>query len=160
MNKYSKYVNKNTPLDNEIVRAAARFATAISDGQSPNPIDLKILAAAFFEIFGGRSDVEIFGKSTNMRTQKNGRPQSHGYTSDDVISAHIEITRRVLERMKHTKALTKAKKLTAQAFELNGDPVNIERAINRHWENGKKFVSNLDTRTLRSIINPYRKDKK
>lgn len=160
MKKYSKYVNKDTPLDNEIVRAAARFATAINDGLNPSLEDQKIIANAFFEIFGGTNDVRIFGKLTNISSQKNGRPHSHGYTLDEVISAHIEITRRVLERKFIEHALTKAKKITAEAFDLSGDQFNIDRAINRHWANGKKFVSELDTRTLRSIINPYRKDKK
>ena len=160
MRKYSKYVNKNTPLDNEIIRAAVRFAIAINDGQEASPTDQKIIADAFLEIFGGKNDVEVFGKNTHFRTQNTGRPHSHGYTIDEVISSHIEITKRVLIRIKHTNPLVTAKKITAKAFDFTGEAINIDRAINRHWKNGSEFVSNLDTRTLRSIINPYRKDKK
>lgn len=160
MRRYSKYINKNTPLDNEIVRAAARFATAIDNQENPSLQDQKIIANAFFQMFGGESDLKLFGKNTGIRTQKIGRPSSSGYTLDEVISAHIELIRRVLVRSKNTNSLVNAKRITAEAFSFSGEKVNVDRAINRHWENGKEFATKLDSRTLRSIINPYCKDKK
>jgi hypothetical protein len=160
MKKYHRYINKDTPLDNEIIRSAVRFSLAIADNKTPNLEDQKIIAEAFFEIFGGKKEVELFGKNTHLRTQKTGRPHAHGYTIDEVISSHIEIMRRVLIRLKCSNPLVTAKKITASAFDFTGDTINIDRAINRHWAVSKEFVSNLDLRTLRSIINPYRKDKK
>ncbi|MDI1309396.1 MAG: hypothetical protein PSV17_08170 [Methylotenera sp.] len=146
-----KPLNVDTPQ----MRAAINLVQAVDDNKTPDEGSLKVLRDAFYIIFGGTKPQDIFGHPLGL-VHPPHKPKGYGFTSDDIVSAWIELTKRNYEAngLDAVSALKNAKR--EAKFEFNDIQNDDDRSIRRHWEKGENTVKNLSTADLEEIIAPYK----
>lgn len=127
-------------------KTAENFVTAIDSGNLPNAATMQETAEIFQRILTGFTE----NHPSKIWSNGKGRPAQVGFTTDEVVSAHIEYVKR---RYKGKEA--KAKITTAAAFGME----NHQRELNRHWQVGKMTVEALSNADLRAILKPHRLSK-
>lgn len=151
---YRRKLPKPLALDTPQVRAAINFVHAVKNGQTPDDETLSTLCDAFCEIFGGADPEKMFGARLGLVTPK-GRPKDYGYTPADIVSAYIELRRRIHEQNGVADALAKAKREAQLDFVDIGEVESATRIINRDWKAGRATVESLTDAELHAIIFPY-----
>lgn len=149
MTKFHTTLKKMPILDNEIVQALVRNQIAFDEGKTPEDEDLKLVHKVCWDCLTGSDKV------FKLTAQMTGRPAKNGFTNDDIISAYIEINRRILKSQGDAKPLLNAKKIAVSFFKKFSQYNEGKRTIDRHWKNGEKTVSPLSDEDLQEIITPY-----
>lgn len=149
MNKFHKNIKKNPSLDNEIIAALSRNQLAFDEGRIPDYDDLKLVHDTCWDFVIGKDNV------FKMTEKKNGRPAKSGFTTDDIISAFIELKRRELESINDKKPFVNAKKIACEIFDSFSQPAEARRKIDKHWQIGGETASILSDEDLQEIIKPY-----
>ena len=158
---YRRYLPK-AALDTPAVRAAANFVLALDEGKTPDAATMRTLRDAFLEIFGGVRPQSLFGAPLGL-VRPPGRPLDHGFTTANIVSAHVELRRRVLvATLGDDKALAAARTEAVRAFWGNPDNAgednadSAERVVRRYWANKEGWVQQLTDDELEAIIAPYK----